>query len=225
MEQISANKHNPLFLYRCVACGSYWEENPREMHVITLDEVPATFPDVTLLRKPPIQSASALEDVLAILSRIDLSKLAIHPADEDIVRALESWDWLKVSEFRPLLVTAFGDIFFDTPSGIQFLDTIEGCLEPAVHDLNELSRLLSNSEGRDKWLLEGLVQGARDRGQILASDQCYDFKIAPILGGPMDADSVHGMSFVVKVNIAGQLHQQIRALPPGTRINKVTISD
>lgn len=225
MEQISANKDTILFLYRCVACGSYWEENLRATHVIAPEEVRETFPDVTLLPKPPVLSASALSDVISILSRIDLSQLAIHPTDDDIVRALESWGWLRISEFRPLLVTAFGDVFFDTPKGIQFLDTMEGNLRPAADDLNGLSWLLRNSEGRDKWLLEGLVQGARDRGQILGPDQCYDFKVAPILGGPIDAESVHAMSFVVKVNIAGQLHQQIKALPPGTKINKVTISD
>jgi hypothetical protein len=37
-----------LFLHQCVTCGTYWEENPREMHPITLEEVKSHFPEYTI---------------------------------------------------------------------------------------------------------------------------------------------------------------------------------
>jgi hypothetical protein len=36
----------PIFLYRCNVCGSYWEENLREAHVISEAEARESFPDV-----------------------------------------------------------------------------------------------------------------------------------------------------------------------------------
>jgi hypothetical protein len=58
----------------------------------------------------------------------------------------------------------------------------------------------------------------------LESGECYDWKVDPALGGKISADEIVKRSFVVKVNISGQLHRQIKDLPPGTKINRVTIS-
>ena len=70
-----------------------------------------------------------------------------------------------------------------------------------------------------------MVIGARLKGLLLDDGECYDFKIAPVLGGKMSSDEMQKLSFVVKVHIAGQLHEQVKDLPPGTRITSVSISD
>jgi len=71
--------------------------------------------------------------------------------------------------------------------------------------------LLQDEEGRDKLLLDGFVIGARSRGLVLEDGECYDFKIAPILGGPMEAEQIEKTSFVV--------------IAPGTPISKIIIDD
>jgi hypothetical protein len=43
------------------------------------------------------------------------------------------------------------------------------------------------------------------------------------LGGMMEPANIGIIDFVVGVNIAGQLHEQVRGLPPGTAIEAVTI--
>lgn len=35
LERIATVKDGPLFLYRCANCGSYWEENLREIHLVS----------------------------------------------------------------------------------------------------------------------------------------------------------------------------------------------
>jgi len=47
-------------------------------------------------------------------------------------------------------------------------------------------------------------------------NEVYDFKITPALGGRVDVSNIGVIDFVVGVNITGQLHDQIRGLPPGT---------
>lgn len=153
----------------------------------------------------------------------ELDFLLIEPSSTDIVNALDGWSWLLPDGLVVVAVSAFGDLFFRSKDGdIQFLDTIEGQLRPVADDLLALKTYLQTEEGRDHLLLGGLVIGARNRGMIPASGDCYDFKVAPAIGGPISVDAMHIISFLVKVHIAGQLHRQIHDLPPGTRISGLT---
>lgn len=156
----------------------------------------------------------------------ELEFLLLDLPEEDIVHALEGWHWIGLSGLTAIAVSAFGEVFFRAENGaILHLDAIEGRMNVVAESLSAFTADLGEAERRDDLLLAGLVVGARNRGISLATGECYDFQIAPVLGGPMDVEHMHPMSFVVKLHIAGQLHQQIKDLPPGTRINQVTISD
>lgn len=48
-------------------------------------------------------------------------------------------------------------------------------------------------------------------------------RIPPVLGGPVEVDNIGVLDFVVCVNIAGQIHDQIRGLPPGATVSGITI--
>ncbi|MER7276329.1 hypothetical protein ABT369_17940 [Dactylosporangium sp. NPDC000244] len=60
-------------------------------------------------------------------------------------------------------------------------------------------------------------------------EQVYDFGHPPAPGGAIDPDNVDVIDFAAGVNIAGQLHDhlhdQLRALPPGTQIRAVSFDD
>jgi hypothetical protein len=60
-------------------------------------------------------------------------------------------------------------------------------------------------------------------GMTLGPDEVYDFTPPPVLGGPLKVENITKMNFVVALNIAGQIHDQVRGLPPGTKISGVTI--
>jgi hypothetical protein len=55
--------------------------------------------------------------------------------------------------------------------------------------------------------------------------EVYDFTLPPGLGGKMEPANVRKMDFVVALNLGGQLHDQIRHLPPGTKIKGVKIGE
>lgn len=174
---------------------------------------------------PAVTFAPLPKDLGPAFANIDLAGLTIQPSDEALLGGLESWGWIGLEGLRPLLVTATGDVFFEASDAIVFLDTIEGDLLVAAADMTGLATVLSEPDGRDRWLLEGLLRAVQARGAGLADGQCYDFAVAPVLGGPIEADALAPFNFEVKLNIAGQLHEQVRNLPPGTKIGKVTISD
>lgn len=147
----------------------------------------------------------------------------INPPIDKIKRALESWHWIGLEGKEPVKVTAFGDVFLQDKKGIWFLDTIEGTLKEVCNSLNELDDIIKSEANQDHYLLAGFVIRAINEGMLLDEGQCYDFKINPVLGGKIEFENIDRQDFVVAINLAGQLHDQIRFLPKGTLINSITI--
>jgi hypothetical protein len=156
----------------------------------------------------------------------ELQALFIEPSGSDVAKALDGWNWIGLDGLEPAAVSAFGDIFLRAADGsIHHLDMIEGRLTPLSPNWTEFAAMLQNTDSQDDLLLAGLVIAMRKKGLILAAGQCYDFQNPPILGGEMSVGQIEKTLFVVKVHIAGQIHRQVKDLPPGAKINKVTISD
>jgi len=59
----------------------------------------------------------------------------------------------------------------------------------------------------------------------LAAADVYSFTVPPVLGGQIELSNVEVADFVVAVNIAGQLHQHVRDLPPGSKISELAFGD
>jgi hypothetical protein len=147
----------------------------------------------------------------------------IKPGDDKIAAALESWQWLPIANKQAAVVTSFGDLFFQDDDGIWFLDTLGGSLERVCDSLEDLEAILNTADGQNQYLLAGLVLDATERGLSLEPGQCYDFAVNPVLGGELEIDNVEVQDFVVAVNIAGQIHEQCKDLPPGTPISEIKI--
>ena len=139
-------------------------------------------------------------------------------------QALDSWDWIGLASCEPIFASLFGDIFFRAADGYWFLDSIDGSLSKPWATEADLRRALDSEEGQDRYLLGALATSAKARGIVLGAKQVYDFVPPPALGGSFDVDHLVVLDFVVSVNLAGQLHQQIKHLPPGTKISGFTFS-
>jgi hypothetical protein len=145
---------------------------------------------------------------------------------EQYANALESWAWIGVADMVPICTSAFGDVFLQSANGtVFFLDTIEGTLTAVWESIAALQADLNTAEGRDQYLVPGLVAEAGRRGIVPSRDQVLDFLIPPILGGSTDIDNVQVCPFEVSVNLSGQMHYQVKDLPPGTVIGGATIRD
>ena len=139
--------------------------------------------------------------------------------------ALTSWDWLDLAGKTPFAASVFGDVFFESDTGCWFLDTMEGTLTQPWATQGEMRDALSTADGQERFLLAGLAHAAANRGLELTRAQVYDLVPPPILGGRFDVDHVVINDFVVTVNIAGQIHGQVRQLPPGTPIRGLRITE
>jgi hypothetical protein len=140
-------------------------------------------------------------------------------------QALESWGWLKgLAGMSPALANAFGDLFMEAADGsYAFLSTLDGTLERHWPDAASLQAAINTRQAQDEFLIVGLVQDASRAGLDPGPQQVLSFKVPPALGGAVAVENLTVEDFVVTVNIAGQIHQQIRELPPGATISGVTI--
>lgn len=143
---------------------------------------------------------------------------------EDFVTALESWSFLELSDKCPLFTSPFGDVFFASAEGFWFLDLLAGELSRRWETESDFSSSLHSREGQDEYLMLGLASEAESTGLLPEETQIYSFRVPPALGGAVELRNVELNDFVVATNIAGQIHQQIKDLPPGTPISGVTLN-
>jgi hypothetical protein len=128
-------------------------------------------------------------------------------------RALESWQWLDLAGKEPVFATPFGDVVLRAADGFWWLDALGGELSRPWESIEAMRAELNTPEGQERYLLASLVYVADQRGLVPDQDQVYGFLQPPALGGPVDAENVELVDFVVALNIAGQIHEQIRSLP------------
>jgi hypothetical protein len=124
--------------------------------------------------------------------------------------ALSSWSWADLDGKVPVFTSLYGDVFFESVDGWWFLDLIEGTLRRRWDSRLAMEYELGSPEGRDRYLLAGMVAAARERGIMLGEHEVYAFVPPPIVRGGLDADGIQTLDFVVACNIAGQIHEQIR---------------
>lgn len=142
----------------------------------------------------------------------------------DYAAALEAWAWTDLADKTPIFTSLFADVFFASPEGCWFLDTIEGKLSRQWQDQDQLTAALATAEGQEQYLLASLATAAAESGLVPSEREVYDFRTPPILGGALDADNLGLMDFTVALNICGQIHGQVRSLPPGAPIGAITIT-
>jgi hypothetical protein len=144
---------------------------------------------------------------------------------ERMLQALDGWRWLPgLAGLRPWFASPFGDLFLQDDAGaVWYLDLIEGSVARTWDDAEACWADVRAEDGMDRYLLAALVEAADEKGVVAGEAEVLYFKIPPLLGGPMTADDVQTIDFVVGVDLAGQLHEQVKDLPPGTQISGIEI--
>jgi hypothetical protein len=157
------------------------------------------------------------------LAREDL----IIPVDQvDSEALLQDWRWRLNGRVRPVLLTMFGDWFLERPNGdVELLDLLDGKLTRVAGSIRELEGLLDDQEMQDRWLLGPTIVALHARGLRPGPGECYGYKLPPIVGGPVAVDNIEVLLLTVWQSIMGQLHEQVAALPDGTRISGFKSAD
>ena len=139
-------------------------------------------------------------------------------------KLLADWRWLVPENFTPVLMTAFGDLFLRDESGwIHFLDLMAGEIKEVAASQEKFDHACEDREQRRTWFLGFLVIELKGKHGPLSLNQCYSCKVPLTLGGQIEADNFEPTDLEVHYSILGQLHQQTKRLPAGTKIKNVKI--
>ncbi|MFB7722940.1 MULTISPECIES: T6SS immunity protein Tdi1 domain-containing protein [unclassified Nocardia] len=133
--------------------------------------------------------------------------------------ALSSWAWIGLDGKTPLFTSIFGDVFFGADDGVWWLDTVEGELTREWDSLDELEAELNTGAGQEKYLIAELALELEGRGLVPGEHEVYDFSHPLVLGGELEAENVDVTDMVVSLHILGQIHDQVRRIPPGASVN------
>jgi hypothetical protein len=144
---------------------------------------------------------------------------------EEVTRALDGWRWLEgVEGLHPWFASPFGDLFLlDDGDAVWYLDLVGGSVTRVWDDPASCEAEVGTDDGLDQYLLAGLAEAAAERGVVAGPSEVLTFTTPPVLGGEMTVENVSTIDFVVGVDIAGQIHQQMRELPPGTPVAGFTV--
>jgi hypothetical protein len=123
-----------------------------------------------------------------------------------------------------IVVSSLGDMFLaDAEGRVSWLDTGAGQLQQVASSRDEFKRLVQQRENADEWFVPELVGDLMSTGVQLSPGQCWSYKTPPILGGEIEPDNFEPADLSVHFSILGQIHRQVRHLPPGSQISNIKI--
>lgn len=155
---------------------------------------------------------------------ITMNDLTISPDGVDMETLLDDWSWAMPEQWRPVLLTAMGDVFAQGDSGcVYFVDMVEGTITPLADDGPSFQSLLKDTQFVTDHLFPSRIINLRKAGKTLAPRHVYGHKQPLVLGGEDNADNVEVTDVSVHVSIHGQVHRQVADLPDGTSIDSIEI--
>lgn len=154
--------------------------------------------------------------------RITWKELTVSPDGVDLDGLLDEWRWLADTSYQPVVISALGDLFLRHDDGRIFrLDTGWGRLTEVAASAAEFKQLMVKPENAGEWFVPGLVGDLLAAGKQLGPGQCFGVKVPPVLGGAIEPENFEPVDLVVHFGMLGQIHRQVKQLPPGTPIGEI----
>jgi hypothetical protein len=139
---------------------------------------------------------------------------------------LSDWRWLVGTNYTPILITAFGDLFLRDDEGrVHFLDLMAGQFKQVAESEQQFNDLCEDRGQRRTWFLGSFLTEIRKILGELATGECYRCKVPLSIGGELSPENFERTDLQTHYSVLGQLHRQTRNLPPGTKINRIKIGE
>lgn len=151
---------------------------------------------------------------------MDINDFLIDQDGKDWAALLEPWYWKLPDSFNIWMVNKLGDLIVVLEDNkIYFFDIAAGTLELIAEDQDDFVEKINQGDNADQWLGIALVDECEEAGMSLTENQCYGYRVAPVLGGEFTASNLEPTDLLVHYSILGQIHEQIDGLPDGETVN------
>ena len=149
---------------------------------------------------------------------ISWKQLTFLPSREALDEMRETWSWLLGDGMSPFMCATSGDVYFEAADGgIHWLDTGRGKFD-RIADTRDAFLQAMRADGGEQWLMSSLVEELLDGGAVVGADQCFGYRVLPILGGRYDGDNMVPMAATAWYGFSGHLHEQLKDLPDGATV-------
>lgn len=104
---------------------------------------------------------------------------------------LSRWTPPLPSDFTLWLVNRLGELFIvSSDDSVHYLEFGNGTLHVLAKSREQFAQLLDSGNNAETWLRISLTDACRRQGKHLQPDECYGFKVPPILQGKYEADNL-----------------------------------
>jgi hypothetical protein len=143
---------------------------------------------------------------------------------KDWPELLSGWTPPLPESFTIWFVNRFADlaVVFEDRS-VHLLDVNIGTVKRIAADREEFIRKIDLDDNANNWLMIPLVDSCVSAGMVLHEDQCYAFKLPPILGGEYSVENIVPTNLSINYLFMADVCRQTRDLPDGTKISTVIL--
>ncbi|HEX2584914.1 MAG TPA: T6SS immunity protein Tdi1 domain-containing protein, partial [Steroidobacteraceae bacterium] len=140
---------------------------------------------------------------------MNINDYLIDQSGKDWGVLLQGWMPPLTADFTLWLVNRLGELIISTPDGsIHWLDAGANKLHQLATSREQFAQLLDHGNNADKWLRISLIDACRQTGMTLASDECYGFKIPPILQGQYEVTNLQPTKLAAHYSLLVHLGKQ-----------------
>jgi hypothetical protein len=155
---------------------------------------------------------------------MNINDYLIDQTGKDWTRILRPWMPPLPANFTLWLVNRFGDLFVvddDGGGSVSMLDVGTGGFHKVADSRDHFAQLIDQGDNANNWLLLPLVDRCRAAGIVLTANQCYTFKLPPMLGGKYVLSNVAPIDIDVHYAFAAEMYQQAKDAPIGASVRSV----
>jgi hypothetical protein len=148
-----------------------------------------------------------------------LADYLIEQQGKDWADLLSGWVPPLPESFTVCMVNRFGDVFAVYDDGsVHMLDIGMGVVERLADGRDQFCDLIDLNDNAKDWLMIPLTDACRDAGLVLSENQCYGFKVLPILGGEYTVENVVACDLSIQYSFTADIFRQTKDLPDGTKV-------
>jgi hypothetical protein len=153
---------------------------------------------------------------------VDINNYLIPLAGKDWRTLLSGWLGVLPRSFTLWLANRFGDLFvvYDDAS-VHMLDVGIGRIRRVADNRDHFMGLIDKGNNANEWLMIPLVDACVAAGMALSTNQCYGYRLPPVLGGHYDVANVHPTDLALHYAFLADLYRQTMSLADGTEVRVV----
>jgi hypothetical protein len=131
----------------------------------------------------------------------------------------KAWSWIGVNPAEIVYVNLFGNLIVkDIEGAFWRICPEELACDKIAEDSNAFAKIWSGRDFQSDWQMLKMVDLAEKKLGLLQKDECYCFKVPPVVGGSYAEANLAKISLKELVAFAGDFAEQIKDVPDGSRI-------